>query len=74
MEYTNETLISLRGQYCRMASGTRVWVQSLPLPDARMPARATVQLVDGPAAGEIRRVFVEDIVEVLGQEIPVKDN
>ena len=57
-----------------MASGTRVWIQSLPLPDAGMPARAKVQLVDGPAAGQIGRVSVEDIVEVLGKEIPVKDS
>ena len=74
MEYTNETLISLRGQYCRMVSGRRVWIQSLPLPDAGIPARATAQLVDGPAAGRIGRVFVEDIVEVLGEEIPATDD
>jgi hypothetical protein len=74
MEYTDvETLIGLRGQYCRMASGARVFVQSLPIPDAGMPARAKVQLIDGPQAGQVGGVFVEDIAEVLGLEIQVTD-
>lgn len=62
----------LTGQFCRIANGQRVYVESVDT-DGGGPASAAFHYIEGPDIGKRGSCLVSTL-KLLGKEIPVQES